>query len=224
MDTEITTKDLITPAALPFRAKHRLYSAIGKRFLDVTLVLLTVAVSVPLIAIFALLISLDGGRPFYSQLRVGRQGKNFRMWKMRTMVPDADVKLEAHLAANPEARREWDATQKLKNDPRITPMGRILRKTSLDELPQLFNVFNGTMSLVGPRPMMVEQRLLYKNGYAYYRLRPGITGSWQISDRNHCDFVDRVQYDNDYEYSMSLLTDVKILLATVRVVLRGTGY
>lgn len=224
LDTQFDGKVLFHPSVLKSEAPRSLYSLGGKRLLDLLLVIFTAPVSVPLILLLAFLVALDGGRPFYTQMRVGWGGSSFRMWKLRTMVPDADAKLAAYLAANPKARREWDATQKLKNDPRITWLGRFLRKTSLDELPQLFNVFNGTMSLVGPRPMMPEQRRLYDNGFAYYRLRPGVTGLWQISDRNECRFVDRVRYDNDYERVLSLQTDFRILLATVRVVLRGTGY
>ena len=171
----------------------------------------------------ALLVALDGHNPFYSQLRVGKDGKHFRMWKLRTMVHNADVLLESYLDRYPEARAEWDSTQKLKNDPRITFVGRLLRKSSMAELPQLFNVLNGTMSLVGPRPMMVNQQNTY-TGHAYYRLRPGITGLWQVSDRNHCKFIGRVQYDEQYDKTLSLKTDLRVLFLTVAVVLRGTGY
>ncbi len=195
-----------------------------KRTLDLSLVLLALPVVLPLIAMMALAVAvLTGGQPFYSQLRVGRDGKPFRMWKLRTMVKDADALLEKHLQANPCARAEWDATQKLKNDPRITSVGRLMRKTSMDELPQLFNVFNGTMSLVGPRPMMVFQKDFY-HGLAYFELRPGITGLWQVSDRNNCDFKDRVAYDDLYNDKLSLKTDVAILWRTVGVVLRATGH
>ncbi|MCE8469544.1 sugar transferase, partial [Rhodovulum sulfidophilum] len=135
------------------------YRKVFKRVVDLTLVLLSAPFSVPLIALLALLVALDGHNPFYTQLRVGRNGRYFRIWKLRSMVPDADRILEAYLASNPAARREWNATQKLRHDPRITRIGRVLRKLSLDELPQLFNVANGTMSLVGPRPMMVKQQL-----------------------------------------------------------------
>jgi lipopolysaccharide/colanic/teichoic acid biosynthesis glycosyltransferase len=139
------------------------------------------------------------------------------------MVPGADALLEYHLRKNPEARREWDETQKLKNDPRITRIGAFLRKSSLDELPQLWNVLRGEMSLVGPRPMMVDQRTLYP-GTAYFDLRPGITGLWQISERNETSFAERAVFDNRYLASLSLSLDVSILLRTVSVVLRGTGY
>jgi lipopolysaccharide/colanic/teichoic acid biosynthesis glycosyltransferase len=145
------------------------------------------------------------------------------MWKLRTMVRNADQHLEAYLAQNPTARREWDATQKLKNDPRITPFGRLLRKTSIDELPQLFNVLNGTMSLVGPRPMMLDQEKYY-HGTEYYCMRPGITGLWQVSDRNNCAFRDRVDYDAIYCRELSLKTDLSLLCKTVGVVCRATGH
>jgi lipopolysaccharide/colanic/teichoic acid biosynthesis glycosyltransferase len=199
------------------------YRRIFKRYLDLALTLAAMPLALPLICIAALMIALDGHNPFYSQQRVGRNGKAFRMWKLRTMVHNADDLLEAHLAENEAARTEWNATQKLKNDPRITIVGRVLRKTSLDELPQLFNVLNGTMSLVGPRPMMVSQRNSYF-GEAYFRLRPGITGPWQVSDRNECNFVDRVQFDDIYDRGLSLQADLLILVRTVLVVLRGTGY
>ncbi|WP_414707626.1 sugar transferase [Rhodovulum sp.] len=200
-----------------------IYRAGFKRMLDLVLVVVSAPFSVPLILLLALLVMTDGHRPFYTQLRVGRNGKSFRLWKLRTMVPDADRILEEYLARNPVARLEWNATQKLKCDPRITPVGRLLRKISLDELPQLINVLNGTMSLVGPRPMMVSQKPFYP-GTAYYDLRPGITGLWQISDRNDCDFAGRAPYDERYHQVLSFWTDLVILLRTVAVVLRGTGY
>ncbi|WP_344846151.1 sugar transferase [Celeribacter arenosi] len=191
--------------------------------MDLLFTLAAAPVVLPFVAVMAVLIALDGSNPFYSQLRVGKHGRTFRMWKLRTMVKNADEQLEAYLDENPDARAEWDATQKLKKDPRITLIGRALRKTSLDELPQLFNVVNGTMSLVGPRPMMLNQRDSYP-GQAYYNLKPGITGLWQISDRNECEFVGRVRYDDIYDRVISLKTDVGVLFRTVSVVLRGTGY
>jgi lipopolysaccharide/colanic/teichoic acid biosynthesis glycosyltransferase len=127
------------------------------------------------------------------------------------------------LAANSSARAEWNTTQKLVNDPRITRIGSFLRKSSMDELPQLLNVLRGDMSLVGPRPMMPCQQVLYP-GQAYYRLRPGITGFWQISQRNLCSFANRAKFDSRYEAKMSLVTDLRVLLGTIRVVLRCTGH
>ena len=194
-----------------------------KRLIDVCVIVLTAPVTVPLIFLLALLIALHGHSPFYSQSRVGRGGRVYTMWKLRSMVHDADAALEAHLAADPVLRAEWDLTQKLKNDPRITRFGRILRKSSVDELPQLWNVFRGEMSLVGPRPMMPSQCSLYP-GQAYYRLRPGITGKWQVSARNESSFAERAGFDADYDSEISLRTDMALLWATVRVVLRGTGH
>lgn len=199
------------------------YASALKRGLDILMIVLALPVALPLIGIMALLAACDGASPFYRQQRIGRGGKVFGLLKIRTMVPEADAQLEAHLAKNPEARREWDETQKLKCDPRITRVGRFLRKTSLDELPQLWNVLKGEMSIVGPRPMMVDQQALYP-GQAYYRLRPGITGPWQVSDRNNCSFAGRAKYDADYEAELSFATDLSILIRTVSVVVRGTGY
>jgi lipopolysaccharide/colanic/teichoic acid biosynthesis glycosyltransferase len=191
--------------------------------MDIGLTILLVPIAVPLIAFAALLIAMDGHNPFYSQQRVGKDGREFRILKLRTMVHGADALLETYLAENPAARQEWNSTQKLKQDPRITKVGGLLRKISLDELPQLWNVLNGTMSLVGPRPMMLCQRNVY-HGNSYYNLRPGITGLWQVSDRNEADFLERVYYDDVYDRTVSLKTDLAVLIATVGVVLRGTGY
>jgi lipopolysaccharide/colanic/teichoic acid biosynthesis glycosyltransferase len=138
------------------------------------------------------------------------------------MVPDAEERLAAHLEAHPAAAAEWGRTQKLRQDPRVTRLGRFLRRSSLDELPQLFNVLTGDMSLIGPRPMMVDQAPLYP-GRAYYALRPGISGPWQVSERNATSFADRARFDDRYDRDLSLLTDLRLILATFRAVLRGTG-
>jgi lipopolysaccharide/colanic/teichoic acid biosynthesis glycosyltransferase len=177
----------------------------------------------PIVFVTGFVIACDGHSPIYTQKRIGHGGRVFRMFKLRSMVHDADAVLEAYLRDNPVARAEWNATQKLKNDPRVTRVGRFIRKTSVDELPQLFNVLSGDMSLVGPRPMMVCQKALYQ-GRRYFEMRPGLTGFWQISNRNHCRFVGRVRYDNAYFNAMSLRTDLAVLWRTVGVVLRGTGY
>jgi len=200
-----------------------LYRTVFKRALDVGFILLALPVVGPMILIMALLAALDGHNPFYSQLRVGKDGRIFRLWKIRTMTIDADDRLAAYLKANPAANEEWEKHQKLKKDPRITPIGRLLRKTSLDELPQLINVLQGSMSLVGPRPMMPEQEKYYY-GSAYYTMRPGITGFWQISDRNESSFCGRVGHDDAYSERMSFGTDISTLLKTVLVVFKGTGY
>lgn len=205
------------------RVKAPIYRHGGKRALDIALVLAALPIvffTVGLIALVMLII--ERANPFYSQLRVGKGGSAFRIWKLRTMVPSADEMLESYLAANPAARLEWDRSQKLTDDPRITLMGRFLRQTSLDELPQLWNVLAGDMSLVGPRPMMLDQQKLYPSN-AYYRLRPGLTGPWQVSARHLSAFADRARFDDAYDASLTLSGDVALLFKTVRVVLRGTG-
>jgi len=194
-----------------------------KRILDLAGVLLLAVPAFVILLILAVAIACSGNLPFYSQKRIGKNGRVFRMWKLRSMVPNAEQRLKEYLAENPAARAEWDRTQKLKNDPRITRIGRIIRKSSLDELPQLLNVFNGEMSLVGPRPMMCEQQELYP-GKAYFQLLPGITGLWQISERNETSFAERAYYDTSYHQQLSLATDLRVLYQTVSVVLRGTGY
>jgi exopolysaccharide production protein ExoY len=209
--------------AAPRHRRTGIYRNGLKRIFDFSAVLLSLPAIVPLILLLALFVMRNGGMPFYSQLRIGQGGRLYTMWKLRTMVADADARLADHLATDQSARAEWTLTQKLKDDPRITRFGRILRKTSLDELPQLWNVLRGDMSLVGPRPMMPEQAPLYP-GQAYYALRPGITGLWQVSERNASTFADRAQYDALYDRDLSFITDLKLLGATVRVVLRGTGY
>jgi lipopolysaccharide/colanic/teichoic acid biosynthesis glycosyltransferase len=208
--------------AAPQTPVRRPYRDFGKRVLDLVLVLMAAPFVLPLVALLAAIVALDGGRPFYSQPRVGRGGREFRMWKLRSMVVDADRRLADHLAADPVARDEWDAMQKLRRDPRVTRFGRFLRKSSLDELPQLWNVLRGEMSLVGPRPMLPEQRALYPSA-VYYRMRPGITGYWQTSDRNRSTFAARALSDAAYERDLSLATDLRLLWRTVAVVLRGTG-
>lgn len=199
------------------------YNSHVKRALDIFLILLAAPIVITLVLAMAAMVAFDGGKPFYSQMRVGRSGRAFRIWKVRTMTVNADETLEQHLSADPAAREEWDTTQKLKDDPRITRIGHVFRKTSLDELPQLWNVLRGSMSLIGPRPMMVCQESQYP-GSAYYLMRPGISGLWQVSDRNSCDFADRALYDDTYARTVSFSTDMDILVKTVFVVIKATGY
>jgi lipopolysaccharide/colanic/teichoic acid biosynthesis glycosyltransferase len=199
------------------------YRAGFKRVFDVCAILAAAPIVIPVMAILALIVALGGGNPFYTQSRVGLNGRAYTMWKLRTMVTDADAALAKHLQSNPAARAEWDRTQKLKNDPRITRAGRLLRKTSLDELPQLLNVLKGEMSLVGPRPMLPEQQGMYP-GTAYYKLLPGITGPWQVSARNETAFAERAAFDTGYHNTLSFMGDLKMLFATVAVVTRATGH
>jgi lipopolysaccharide/colanic/teichoic acid biosynthesis glycosyltransferase len=219
--------DLVQPITADkerWDVSHRdhFYRRYFKRFMDVLLVLIALPIILPTVLCLAALIAAQGHSPFYRQERVGRGGLAFTMWKLRSMVPNADKRLQDHLASDEQAKREWDTFQKLECDPRITPLGRMLRKSSLDELPQLWNVLVGDMSLVGPRPMLPEQKPLYP-GHAYFLLRPGVTGLWQISDRNASTFAQRAEFDAVYERELSFVTDVKVLVATVGVVFRCTG-
>ncbi|OYX44627.1 MAG: hypothetical protein B7Z02_04795 [Rhodobacterales bacterium 32-67-9] len=207
-------------------SQQRFYPGLGKRLVDLVLLGLMLPVVLPLVGTVLLLTALGGRQPLYSQLRVGRDGRLFRCWKVRTMIPDADAALSRILRDNPALAEEWRTAQKLVRDPRVTRFGALLRRTSLDELPQLWNVLNGTMSLVGPRPFTPEQQGLYRNGHIdadYYRLRPGITGLWQVSRRNRGSFAERATYDSAYSTNMGIWTDLSILARTVTVVLRATG-
>jgi len=198
------------------------YRQFTKRALDILLVLIAALPVLAVILPLACLVALDRRFPFYVQERVGQNGRVFRMWKLRSMVHDADAVLVACLAANPAAQAEWDHHQKLRDDPRVTVIGAFLRRSSFDELPQLWNVLMGDMSIVGPRPMMCSQRVLYP-GTEYYAMRPGITGFWQISVRNESSFRERAQFDASYYQQLSLVTDLRVIIRTVGVVLRATG-
>ncbi len=202
------------------------YSRFGKRFFDVIFAIALLPILLPVIAILWVLTRRDGGPGFYTQDRVGLNGKTFRCYKVRTMVMNAEKVLQDLCDADPVVAAEWLTNQKLANDPRITPVGRLLRATSLDELPQIWNVLRGEMSFVGPRPFMVEQDALYRSagGEAYYHLRPGITGLWQIEGRGTTSFVSRVQYDNDYLQRISAFLDMKLIVKTVTVVFNRTGH
>lgn len=196
-----------------------------KRGTDVLLTLLVVLMCVPLMVILAAIVKLTSKGPvFYAQQRLGLHGKPFRAWKFRTMVPNADAILEEYLQNHEELRQEWERDHKLKKDPRVTLVGRFLRKTSLDELPQVWNVLLGEMSLVGPRPIVQAEVDRYGDCYdLYLRVRPGITGLWQVSGRNNTTYEERVQLDGYYVRNWSPWLDLCILLSTIRVVLLREG-
>ena len=208
----------------PGKAANGPYYRFGKRMLDVTLILAFLPVFLPLIAALGLLASLGGGQGFYGHRRIGRNGRAFRCWKIRTMVPNADQALRAHLKDNPIAALEWAASFKLKNDPRVTRLGRILRKTSLDELPQIWNVLMGDMSLVGPRPITAAELLFYGDDqWAYLGQRPGVTGMWQVHGRADGCYIARVRFDRRYLQESGLITDLSLILRTGFCVLARTG-
>jgi len=205
------------------RVSHQgAYGLLFKRVLDIAFVVAVAPIALPLILVAALLVATDGHAPFYMQKRVGRFGGVFGMVKLRSMVLGADEVLAEYLGRNPEANAEWNLSQKLRKDPRITKVGRFLRKSSLDELPQLWNVLVGDMSVVGPRPITEAQRGLYP-GRSYYMLQPGITGLWQVSKRNDCSFKDRSIIDDQYAETLSFREDLRIVVRTVGVVIRCTG-
>jgi Undecaprenyl-phosphate galactose phosphotransferase WbaP len=196
-----------------------------KRMLDLGLIAICACLMLPLCLVIALAIMLDSpGAPVYFQERVGRSGTRFRVCKFRTMVQNADALLQEALCRDGELCREWEQEQKLKKDPRVTRVGAILRKTSLDELPQLWNVLKGDMSFVGPRPIVEDEIEKYGPVFEeYLRVRPGLTGLWQISGRNDTSYEDRVRLDHYYIINWSVWFDNWILAKTAPVVLFARG-
>lgn len=196
-----------------------------KRIMDICIAGLMLLILSPFMALISILIVLDSpGGVIYRQRRLGKGGQKFELLKFRTMCQNADVVLQTYLLQNPEQQREWDQYQKLQNDPRITRVGHLLRRLSLDELPQLWNVLIGEMSMVGPRPIMLNQSDLYGENYKYYiRVLPGITGLWQISGRNCTTFADRSNFDMEYVKTWSLWEDIHILIRTVWILIRRDG-
>lgn len=179
----------------------------------------------PVFLVIAALVKRDGGPAFYAHTRIGQGGRGFGCLKFRSMVIDSQARLEALLASDPAAQAEWNATRKLRNDPRVTAVGRFLRKTSLDELPQLINVLRGEMSLVGPRPVIAAELAEYYGAAAahYMSVRPGITGLWQVSGRSDTSYAQRVALDVAYASQPSIWTDIKILARTPMVVIARRG-
>ena len=192
-----------------------------KRVVDMVLAGAAVFVLSPLMAAIMIAVRRDGGEAFFRQARVGRNGQLFECYKFRSMRVDAEEGLARYLANNPEATEEWNKYQKLKHDVRVTKVGAFLRRTSLDELPQLINVLKGDMSLVGPRPCMPGQESLYAEDFSFYEsVRPGITGPWQVSGRNHLTFKERVTLEAWYARNWNLWLDIVIMLKTVPTVLK----
>ena len=197
----------------------------AKRTMDIVGALVFFVFFGPLYLLVAAGVGISMGRPVHFwQVRLGERGQRFRFYKFRSMVRNSDDVLDEFLSRNDMARTEWDTFQKLEKDPRITPIGQFIRKLSLDELPQFWNVLKGDMSLVGPRPCMERQRSLYGRGWEHYcAMRPGITGLWQVSGRNRLSYARRVELDVEYISNWSLWLDVKILFRTVRAVLTSEG-
>ncbi|MCF3935175.1 sugar transferase [Acuticoccus sp. M5D2P5] len=198
-----------------------------KRALDLLGAASLLLVFAPFFVVVAIAIASSDGRPlFFGHERTGRNGKTFRCLKFRTMVRDADGQLTRHLDANPDARREWNETRKLRNDPRVHPIGRLLRISSLDELPQLFNVLRGDMSLVGPRPVPRDELFAHYDAdsrHAYLSVRPGMTGLWQVSGRSNTTYLQRTQLDETYIRTISFSGDLSILWKTAKVLISRDG-
>ena len=195
-----------------------------KRVFDVTVGLTMILALLPLLVLIALVVKLDGGPSIYGHTRVGRNGEKFRCLKFRSMVVNSQQVLEELLANDPVARAEWEREFKLKNDVRVTRIGHFLRRTSLDELPQLWNVVRGEMSLVGPRPIVAQELERYGANSKYYLMAtPGITGLWQVSGRCETDYATRVSLDVTYVKNWSLHSDIGILFKTIFVVIKGNG-
>jgi len=201
------------------------YKRIIKGIMDITLSLLALIIFLPLFLLIPLLIKLEGRGPvLFAHKRIGQNGKSFKCLKFRTMVSDAERRLEVYLRRNPEARDEWEKEFKLKDDPRVTKIGGYLRRTSLDELPQIFNILAGNMSFVGPRPIIEQEKQYYgKKFKAYSSVKPGITGLWQVSGRSNVTYKYRIYLDSWYVENWSVWYDVVILVKTVLVILRRSG-
>lgn len=208
-------------AGVAFRLSYR---QSGKRAFDVLAALLLLIFFAPTILMLGAIVALDGGRPFISLRRVGRHGQHFQCLKVRTMVLDAERRLDQILANDPGAAEQWARACKLDHDPRVTWLGGALRSTSLDELPQLWNVVKGDMSLVGPRPITDAELVRYgEAGPIYVSVRPGLTGLWQVQGRNSVSYDERIRLDVSYVHDLSLWVDLKILLRTIGAVLSRTG-
>ena len=209
-------------------ASRRRWPSIGhislKRLFDLAGGIVLALVFLPIFLPYCIAVRLSGKPVFFGQMRIGRNGRPFRCYKFRTMVVNADAVLEDLLERDAEARREWASCHKLRDDPRITPVGRWLRRTSLDELPQIWNVIKGEMSLVGPRPVVYEEVPRYgRRARHYLSVQPGMTGLWQVSGRNDTGYRRRVAMDVWYVRNQSLGLDCLILLKTVSVVISARG-
>lgn len=198
---------------------------ITKFLIDLITTLFGGLLMLPLIVVIAVLIRLDSPGPiFYGQIRIGQNGQRFKAWKFRSMVYGADQCLQSYFEEHPHLRQDWEMHQKLRHDPRVTRIGRFLRQTSLDELPQLWNILRGEMSLVGPRPIIDEEVWRYGDKFDLYtKVTPGLTGLWQVSGRNNLSYEERVNLDAYYVRNWSVWLDVYILLRTIWVVISGEG-
>lgn len=223
-DLLLQARDENAVGIVPGNRMSVLYSNYFKRVVDIMFVALTLPLVLPALAVLYFIVRRDGGPFFYRHTRVGKDGIEFGCLKIRSMVVDAERKLRELIDEDAEVREEWEQHFKLADDPRITPIGKLLRKTSLDELPQLFNILTGEMSVVGPRPITQEELAHYGDAKkSYVSVRPGLTGPWQISGRREADFESRALLDTEYAKTVSFFQDMYIVLMTVPEVLMARG-
>jgi Undecaprenyl-phosphate galactose phosphotransferase WbaP len=196
-----------------------------KRFMDLFLVILGGLILLPIFLLIAVLVKLSSPGPvLYGHKRLGINGKHFTAYKFRSMVSDSEDRLKELLDSDPEIRKEWEANHKLKDDPRVTMIGKFLRRTSFDEFPQLINILRGEMSLVGPRPIVDDEVQKYGEDFnRIFSVKPGLTGLWQVSGRSDTDYTERVSFDTYYLQSWSVWLDIWVLLKTFSVVIKGKG-
>lgn len=196
-----------------------------KRALDVVLATLALIFIAPLLLVIAAIIKLqDGGPALFVQKRIGQNGETFSCFKFRSMTTNASERLAELLERDPAARHEWETTHKLRHDPRITKLGHFLRKSSLDELPQLINIIRGDMSVVGPRPIVEAEIVKYGSYFDYYKsTKPGLTGLWQVSGRSNTTYAERVQMDVRYARDRTVLGDIRIIAMTIPAILTSRG-
>ncbi|MCF7702171.1 sugar transferase [Loktanella sp. M215] len=220
----VTTSDVIDDRHVVAQNDTGLQGINTKRIFDILFALTLLPVIAPIIVVIWALVRHEGGPGFFGHVRIGSNGRASKCWKIRTMLPDAQSHLQAHLAQNPEATDEWATDHKLTDDPRITRLRRLLRRTSLDELPQIWNVLRGDMSFVGPCPIVrseLHKYAMHRGGYL--RMKPGITGLWQVSGRNDISYDDRVAMDMSYAKAQTFWLDLRIIALTLGTVLNRTG-
>jgi len=217
---DLRTQRLTTPSD---STSSRFYIRFGKRLLDITLALALLPIlTLPILFFWA--IARQNGPGFFAHNRIGKNRVQFKCWKIRTMTPDASARLVAYLESNPAANAEWAETQKLKNDPRVTSFGHFLRRTSLDELPQIWNVLRGEMSFVGPRPVTEDELSRYgQHIHSYLSVKPGVTGYWQVHGRSGGCYKERLNMDQKYISNITPLQDLWLIASTALVIIRSTG-
>ncbi|MGO4677130.1 sugar transferase [Bosea sp. 2YAB26] len=227
MDRSLKSRYFELALSSPIRRRKTLRTAeyTAKRLFDVSTASVLIILLTPLIIVLiALIRSSDEGPALFRQMRIGKGGRSFACWKFRTMVCDADEALQRLIGSDPAAAKEWADSQKLSRDPRITRFGGFLRRSSLDELPQLFNIIVGDMSFVGPRPIVGAEIERYGEAFAHcFSVPPGLTGLWQVSGRSDCSYATRVALDSQYASEWRLLLDAKILAKTLPAVLLQRG-